>query len=91
MTPEQHATAASDQADANETSWNADEGRMLADTQLAHALLGRAAGTGTHYAAADAALAELAAIQPTEFSRRLDQRQALAWQALAHAAVADLA
>lgn len=64
----------------------------LGDTDVmlaqAHSLLGKAAGTGTHYASAEAAIADYASVQST--TNDLTGRVKAARSALLHAQLADL-
>jgi len=87
MTPAQHLTQAKALADSPVQAYGAYEQQARSDIQQAHALLGKAAGTGSHYAAADAALAELAGTNL--LGRMAEVGGDLARSALAHALVAD--
>lgn len=88
MTPAEHLAAAKDLADNPPKYFSVIELGARRDAQLAHAYLGRAVGSGSHYNAADALLA---AFSISTFNGGLaDGASDTARQALAHAAVADL-
>lgn len=85
MTPTEHATAAADLLaaaadDLTITDWALDE-------ITAHAVLSRAAGTGTHYVTADQLLTEATTAKSTALAA--GQYARLARLALAHAHLAD--